>query len=110
MNYSKLQIVNEKNDMYSKKIKLQAAYEDLEIKEVLKKNSKKEELNFINDQIYNLDKKYLNTNNSNEIINDVYVTFYNTKHCEVLKKAFKKSLFYRCLLHSICCQKRIKYL
>lgn len=83
---------------------------ELPAAEVLKIKSSEEDLKEIFLRIQKLDEKYLNSKKTNEIINDVYITFYNTDQCEEIKKAYKKSQFYRFCLWCCCSEKRIKHL
>lgn len=111
INYKKINIVFEKNKLELKKLKLEYALQELETREeVLKAQSTEKKRDKIKEDIFLLDSEYEKSKKTNEIIDDIYVTFYSTDHCEEIKSAYKKSKFYRFVLHLFCCSSKINHL
>ena len=110
VNQTKLDIVLKKNILHGERIKLQYHIEK-------EKNRNKEKYEILNQEFMKtkqkeaeLDEEYIRNINSFIKIDDIYVTFYNTEDCEVIRSAYSKSSFNRCCTIFCCNRKKIKYL
>jgi len=107
---TKLDIILKKNDLSGERIKLQYQAK-------IERNQNKDKYEKLNEQVMKkkkieaeLDEEYIRNINSFGKIDDIYITFYNTEDCEVIRNAYNKSAFKRCCTIFCCNRKKIKHL
>jgi len=110
VNQNKLDIILEKNNLFGERMKLE--YQAEKVKE-----QNKDDFNKINSDIFklkkkenDLDQKYLANKNNFTKIDDIYITFYNSEDCEIIRQAYDRSKFSRCCTIFCCNRKKIQYL
>ncbi len=107
---NKLDIILEKNDLQGKKVKLQ---HEIQLQKDMDKDKYEEltkQLSDLKKDEVCLEEQYLNDKNNFKKIDDVYVTFYNTEDCEIIRSSYNKSNLNRCCKILCCNRKKIQHL